>query len=267
MPKLLLVIDAFSPVHRLLPAAVFLASRRNAELVCVFTQDSRVLPGVALSCTREIGAHSALCYPVTSGSIKKRMTAIAEDVRRSLSQEAERQHIRWEFQQCFGSISQILIETEAEIVVPGWPESHWTDSMHPRVQTHKSSERLVIAVVDEDLPSSGQIIEIVRSLMGTNGAKQLIILSLKSRSGGSSKPVHQPAGQSSGVTRIRVDSIEELIQHLRRLRPTLALLGREQPVFNDIRLHKTLATIKCPLALLHTIANISTPNKRVVLPE
>lgn len=263
MPTILLAIDAFSPLYRLLPAAVFLASRRNAELVCVFTQDSRLLPGVALSCTHEIGAHSAVCYPVTRRSIEKRMSGIADDMRRRLSMEAERQHLRWGFQQRSGSIAQIATETDAEIVVPGWGESQWADAMRSGISAHRTPDSHVVAVVDEDSSATAQVVEAARSLLGPNGPNRLIILSLQRDNDTASERFQKSCDQSSGEVRIFVASFEKLIQHLRLLRPTLVLMGREQSLSADIQLHKTLTSIKCPVALIRTTPSLPSRTDRL----
>lgn len=263
MPTILLAIDAFSPLYRLIPAAAFLASRRDSELQCVFAQDSRLLKGVALSCTREIGGHSASCYPVTSRSIEKRMSGIADDMRRRLSIEAERRHLRWSFEQCSGSILQIATETDAEIVVPGWGESQWTDAMRSSVSTHRNPSSCVVAMVDEDSSSAVQVVEAARSLVGSNGPRRLIILLLHRDADAASEGLQSFARHSSEEVEISVDSIEKLIQQLCLLRPIMVLLGREQAVSVDIRLHKTLALIKCPLAMVRTVPRNSTQGEPV----
>lgn len=252
MPTILLVVDAYSPLDRLLPAAVFLASQRNAQLMGVFVQDGRLVRGVALSCTQEIGAHSAVCYQVTSQSIEKRMRRIADEMRRRLSLAAERQHLRWDFQQCYGSISQIATATDAEIVVPGWSESLWAGAAHSCASTRKTPDGHVVVVIDDGSSSSAQVIEAARRLTKATGSHHLTVFAMDEALETRTVRHNVAADPKLAETRIPVDSIEQLIRQLRLLRPTLTLLGRDQLVSTDSRLHKTLASMKCPLALVRT---------------
>jgi hypothetical protein len=250
MPTILLAIDAFSPLDRLLPAAVLLASRQHAELLAVFSQDNRLIRGAALSCTQEIGANSAICYPVTSTSIEKRVQRIADDMRRRLSKAAERQQIPWEFQQCFSSISQITTETDAEIVLPGWSESPWVGPESFHLTPRRTSMNPIILVIDDGLPCSAHVIEVARGLAGANGQPQLIILGLHAAFESGSDRREMSADDRTGEIRIPVASSGQLIRQLQLSCPTLTLVGREQLASADNQIHKALKSIKCPLALL-----------------
>ncbi len=250
MPTILLAIDAFSPLDRMLPAAVLLASRQHAELLAVFSQDSRLIRGAALSCTQEIGANSAVCYPVTSTSMEKRVQRIADDMRRRLSEAAQRQHLPWGFQTCISSISQITTETDAEIVLPGWSESPWvgTESLH--LSPRRTSTNPVILVIDDGSPCSAPVIEVARGLAGENGRQQLIILSLRAAFESCSDRRRMSADDRTAEIKIPVASREQLIRQLELSRPTLTLLGHDQLASADNQTHKALKSIKCPLALL-----------------
>ncbi len=252
MPTILLAIDAFSPLDRLLPAAVLLASRQHAELLAVFSQDTRLIRGAALSCTQEIGANSAVCYPVTSTSMEKRVQRIADDMRRRLSKAAERQHLPWEFQQCFSSISQITTETDAEIVLPGWSESPWVSPESLHLSPRRTSTNPLILVIDDGSPCSAQVIEAARGLAGANGPPQRIILGLHAAFDSGLDRRIMSADDRTGEIRIPVASREQLIRQLQLSRPTLTLLGREQLASADNQIHKALNSIKCPLALLRS---------------
>ncbi len=250
MPTILLAIDAFSPLDRLLPAAVFLASRQHAELLAVFSQDNRLMRGAALSCTEEIGANSAVNYPVTSTSMEKRVQRIASDMRRRLSDAAERQHLPWEFQQCFSSISQVTTETDAEIVLPGWSESPWVGPQSLHFSPRRTSTNLIILVIDDGSPCSAHVIEVARGLAGANGPPRLIILGMHAAFEAGSDRRELSANDRTGEIRIPVASREQLIRQLQLSCPTLTLVGREQLALADDQIHKALKSIKCPLAIL-----------------
>lgn len=252
MPTILLAIDAFSPMDRLLPAAVLLASQQDAELLAVFSQDKRLLRGAALSCTQEVGANSAVCYPVSSTSIEKRIQRIADDMRRRLSQTAELQHLRWQFEHRLGSISQITAEADAEIVLPGWSESLWVSTENLHLTTPRISPKTVVLVIDEGTSASAQAIEAARGLAGANGSKRLIILGLQAALSSRSYRQDISAGDSTAESRMPVASIDQLIRQLHLLRPTLTLLGRDQLASADSQLHKALTSMKCPVALVRT---------------
>lgn len=250
MPKILLAIDAFSPLDRLLPAAVLLASQQHAELLVVFSQDDRVLRGAALSCTQEVGASSAVTYPVTSTSVEQRMKRIADDVQRRLSQAAELRHLRWEFQQCSRSISQITTEADAEIVLPGWRESRWVSPEKLQLTTPGISTKPVVIVIDDATSASAEAIEAARGLSGANRSNRLIILGLHAAMSSRSYRQKISVGDSSAESRIPVASVDQLVRQLQWLRPTLTMLGCEQFASADNQLHQALTGMKCPVALV-----------------
>lgn len=250
MSTILLAIDAFSPLDRLLPAAVLLASRQHAELLAVFSQDNRLIRSAALSCTQEIGANSASCYPVNATSIEKRVQRIADDMRRRLSKAAERQQIPWEFQQCFSSISQITTETDAEIVLPGWSESPWVGPESLHLTPRRTSTNPFILVIDDGLPCSAHVIEVARGLAAASGQLELIILGLQAAFESGSARRTMSADDRKGEIRIPVGSREQLIRQLQLLCPTLTLVEREQLAATDDQIHTALKSMKGPLALL-----------------
>ena len=250
MSRILLAIDAFSPLDRLLPAAVLLASRQHAELLAVFSQDNSLIRGAALLCTQEIGANSAIRYPVTSTSIEKRVQRIADGMRQRLSKAADRQQIPWGFQQCFSSISQITTETDAEIVIPGWSVSPWVGPESLHRTSRRTSTNPVILVIDDGLPCSAHVIEVARGLAGASGQPQLIILGLHAAFESGSVRQRMSSDDSKGEIRIPVASMAHLIRQIQLLCPTLTLVGREQLAAKDNRIHNALKSIKCPLALL-----------------
>ena len=49
---------------------------------------------------------------------------------------------------------------------------------------------------------------------------------------------------------IRVISTEQVISQIRRLSPTVMMLGRDQNLAEDSQFHRKLALIRCPLALV-----------------
>jgi hypothetical protein len=250
MSTILLAIDAFSPLDRLLPAALLLATRQHAELLAVFSQDDSLISGAALSCTQEVGANSAICYPVTSTSIEKRVQRIADDMRQSLSKAAERQQIPWGFQQCCSSISRIMTETDAEIVIPGWRASPWSGPKSLHLTPRRTSTNPFILVIDDGLPCSAHVIEVARGLAGTSGQLEMIILGLHSAFESGSDRRRMSADERKGETRIPVASTRQLIRQLQILCPTLTLVGREQLAATDNQIHTALKSMKCPLALL-----------------
>jgi hypothetical protein len=250
MSTILLAIDAFSPLDRLLPAAVLLASRQHAELLAVFSQDNCLIRGAALSCTQEIGANSAICYPVTSTSIEKRVQRIADDMRQRLSKAAERQQIPWRFQQCCSSILQISTETDAEIVIPGWSASPWGGPESLHLTPRRTSTNPFILVIDDGLPCSAHVIEVARGLAAASGQLELIILGLQAEFESGSARRTMSADHRKGETRIPVASTGQLIRQLQLLCPTLTLVGREQLAATDDQIHTALKSMKCPLALL-----------------
>ncbi len=250
MPTIVLAIDAYSQLEQLLPAALLLASGQNALLLGVFAQDSRLLQGAALPCTQEIGANSAACFPLTAETMENRVRRIAEDMRRRLAMAAERRKLPWEFQLCYGSISQITTETTADAVLPGWSGHLWISGSHPGPPTRSSAARAAIAVVDDGSLSAAQAVEAARRLTAAAGLPELVILEMDSvpvpgLTGSARSSVGRPP-----EVRIRVDSPDQLMRHLRVLCPTLMLLGRDQPLASDSRLRKELFLLKCPLALL-----------------
>ena len=60
MAEILLAIDAWTSLERLLPAALLMASQQHAALVGVFACDSRLSQGAALPFTHEVGAHHVI---------------------------------------------------------------------------------------------------------------------------------------------------------------------------------------------------------------
>ena len=250
MSTILLAIDAFSPLDRLLPAALLLASRHHAELLAVFSQDNSLIRSAALSCTQEVGANSAICYPVTSMSIEQRVQRIADDMRQRLSKAAERQQIPWRFQQCCSSILQISTETDAEIVIPGWSASPWGGPKSLHLTPRRTSTNPFILVIDDGLPCSAHVIEVARGLTAASGQLELIILGLQAAFESGSDRRTMSADDRKGETRIPVASMAQLIRQLQLLCPTLTLVGREQLAATDNQIHTALKSMKCPLALL-----------------
>lgn len=255
MAEILLVIDAWTPLERLLPAALLMASRQRAALVGIFAHDSRLRQGAALPFTHEVGSHSASCYPVTSESIDRRIQTIAERVRRQLAAAAERQQVPWMFRTCDSSILRITDETEADVVFPGWNRNLTTISAHARRVVPKTSSGTVIVVIDNGSPASPNVISAARQLMENTKPCQLIIFKLVSDTECPVKESSAPAGRSvpAGTMNeviVLTASMEQLIRNLRQLDPFVMLIGRDQRLMENSKLIRNLAIIQCPVALL-----------------
>ena len=255
MAEILLVTDAWTPLERLLPAALLMASHQHAALVGIFANDSRLRQGAALPFTHEVGAHSASCYPVTSESIDRRIQTIAESVRRRLAAAAERQQVPWEFRTCDSSILRITDETEADVVFPGWNRDLTTTSAHARRVIPKTSSGTVIVVVDNGSPASANVISAARQLTENTKRCQVIIFKLISDTECPVKESRAPAGRSvpaetTNEVVVRAASVDQMIRHLRQLDPFVMLIGRDQRLLDDRQLLKNLALLKYPIALL-----------------
>ena len=250
MPTILLAIDARTQLERLLPAALLLASEHHSALFGVFAQDRALLQGAALPFTHEVGANSAASYPLTADSVEKRMRRIAEDMRRRLAAAAENLMLPWEFQICDSSISQITAGTKADVVLSGW-NANWSLAAPPAgVSTRKTSARTVVVVIDDGSPSSAHMIEAARRLMSLARPHRLVILATSPVAGLSRSKPDPVIGRKAAEAVFRVTSTEQLISQIRRLGPMVVLLGRDQNLADDSQLHRKLALIKCPLALV-----------------
>ena len=255
MAEILLAIDAWTPLERLLPAALLMASQQHAALVGVFVRDSRLSQGAALPFTHEVGAHSASCYPVTAESIDRRIQTIAESVRRRLATAAERQHVPWEFRTCDGSILRITHETEADVVFLGWNRNLSTASTHARCLIPRTSWGTVIVVVDDGSPSLANVISAARQLATNTKRHQLIIFKLVSDPEYPLSELGASIGRSvltgtKNEVAVCAASMEQLIRHLRQLDPFVMLIGRDQRLMKNNELLRDLALIQCPVALL-----------------
>lgn len=250
MPKILLAMDACTQLKRLLPAALLLASEQHSALLGVFAQNSALLQGAALPFTNEVGANSAVCYPLTADSIEKRVRRIAEEMRRQLAAAADRRQVPWEFQFCSSSISQITTEAKADVVLPGWNAIWSLAKTSAGLSARRTSASPVIVVVDEGSPSSAHMINTARRLMVTAGPHQLVILATPPSAASSRTEPGSVAGRQPAEVVIRVASTEQLTSQIRLLSPTVMLLGRDQNLAADSQLQKKLAFMKCPLALV-----------------
>ena len=255
MTRILLAIDAWTPLERLLPAALLMASHQHAALVGIFSFDSRLQLGAALPFTHEVGALSAACYPVTAKSIDRRIQIIAEGVRQRLAAAAERKQIPWEFRTCDSSILRIMTETEADVFFPGWNRKFLTTSARASRRISKPASGTFVVVVDDGSPSSTNVIHAARQLATNTKLPQLIIFKLNSDSECPTRKSRVPTGQSvpSGPIKeivVRAPSMEQLIRHLRQLEPFLMLIGRDQRLLENGQLLRDLALINCPVALL-----------------
>jgi hypothetical protein len=252
VPTILLALDACTRLEHLLPAALLLASQQQAELLGMFAQDARLLQGAALPFTHEVGSNSAVCYPLTTDSIARRLQGIAEQMRRRLAAAAERRQLPWAFRICGGSIAQITSEAMAEVVLPGWSTNSSVATAHATSSIQRISAQSLIVVIDDGSPSSTRVIEAARSLKQTAGMDLLVIFTTP-QAGGSLRTRPQWAVGAKPTERvIAVDSIDQLIRQIRMLHPTVMLLGRDQELAASDRLQKELALMKCPLALLRS---------------
>ena len=257
MAEILLALDAWTPLERLLPAALLMASQQHAALVGVFARDSRLPQGAALPFTHEVGAQSASCYPVTAESIDRRIQTIAESVRRRLATAAERQHVPWEFRTCDGSILGITNETKADVVFPGWNRNSSTASTHACRLISRTSSRTVIVVVDDGAPSLANVISAARQLATNTKRHQLIIINLVSDTECPVKESGALTGRSVHTGTINevvvyAASMEQLIRHLGQLDPFVLLIGRDQRLMESSQLVRNLALLNFPVALLKT---------------
>lgn len=250
MPKILLALDASTRLERLLPAAFLLASEQHSALLGVFAQDSEVLQGAALPFTTEVGANSAACYPLTADSMANRMRRIAEDMRRQLVAAAELHQVPCEFQICCGSISKIASETKADVVLPGWNAIWSLARTSGGLPKRKASGNPVIVVVDEGSTSSARVIDAARRLTTSAAPHQLVIMATPGAAELSRTESGAVAGQTTAEAVMRVASTEQMISQICRLGPTVLLLGRDQNLAEISLLHRKLALIKCPLALV-----------------
>ncbi len=257
MTQILLAIDAWTPLERLLPAALLMASHQHAALVGIFSLDSRLRQGAALPITHEVGAVSAASYPVTAKSIDRRIQAIAESVRQRLALAAEQKQVPWEFRTCDGSIMQVTHETDADVIFPGWNRKFSSMSARGGRRISKSSSGTLI-VIDDGSPSSTSTISAARRLATNTKLPQLIIFKLNSDrecpAGESRIPTRQsvPPGTMKEIL-VRAASVEQLLRHLRQSEPFLMLIGRDQRLLENEQLVRDLALINCPVALLRAI--------------
>lgn len=275
MPVILLAIDACSPLEQLLPVALMLASQQHADLRGVFAQDNVLLQGVGLPFTQEIGASSAVCYPVTTLSIEKRVQHIAHKMRQRLAAAADQQHIPWDFQICSGTILQITHETDSDIVLPGWNSNYSAASTRPLCAVSKSMPQTIV-VVDDGSTGSKQVIRAARQIVEvtdvaggstrnispgqtrhpqTSSARRLVIFDLprqEVRSSDDPAVLSEPTATTNlaNETHVNVASTEQVIGHLRQLRPSLFLMGRRQRLAEDRPFQRALTMMKCPVALL-----------------
>ncbi len=252
MPTILLAIDAYTPIERLLPAALLLASGPRSALLGIFAQDSQLLQGASLPCTQEVGANTATCYPLTEQSIQKRVQRIADGMQQRLAEAAKRQHLPWEFQRCDGSISQIVSETQADVVLPGWSESSWIKARHVCMTPQRCSKKEVIAVVDDGSALLGCVIQAARDLSETAKPRQLVTLAMNSPKAERAKLSERIVEGEHCESILHVSSIAQLIYQCSVLRPAVVLIGQEQALAFDSQLRKGLAFIKVPLAIVRT---------------
>ena len=250
MPTILLAIDACTRLERLLPAALLLASEQHSALLGVFAQDSELLQGAALPFTTEVGANSAACYPLTADSIAKRVQRIGEELRRQLVVAAERHQVPCEFRICCGSIAQIAFDTKADVVLRGWNAIWSLARTSGGLPVRKTSGNPVIVVVDDGSTSAALVIDAARRLTITAGSHHLVIMATPDAARFFQTEQGSVAGRNVAEAVIRVTSTEHLISQIRRLSPTVMLLGRDQNLAADSQLHRKLALIRCPLALV-----------------
>lgn len=254
MTQILIAIDAWTPLERLLPVALLMASHQHAALVGIFSLESRLRQGAALPFIHEVGALSAASYPVTAKSIDRRIQSIAESVRQRLAAAAERNKVPWEFRTCDGSLLRIANETDADVVFPGWNRKFSSMSARAGRRISKSSSGTFI-VVDDGSPSFANTISAARKLAINIRLPQLIIFKLNSDRECPAEKSEVAARQSvpSGSIKeivVPVASMEQLMRHLRQSEPFLMLIGRDQRLLENSQLLRVLALINCPVALL-----------------
>lgn len=271
MPTILLPMDASTQLEQLLPVALMLARNRHAGLLALFIEDSRIVQGAALPFTQEISAVSAVFHPVTADSIERRMQCVAQQMQRRLATAAESLRLSWEFRVCRSSIAQVMLETNAEIVLQGW---NWMAS-YPRMQTtrkrHAARRQTNIVVIDDGSESAGQAVNLARKLADSD-RHQLVALSISSTEAQSTPtlaafssitafPAPAARRSSSSIFRrtdiaspivISVTSMQQLAWYLHSLRPTLLMLSQQQTILSDPRMRRELAAIGCPVAILRS---------------
>lgn len=105
-------------------------------------------------------------------------------------------------------------------------------------------------VVDDGSTSSALVIDAARRLTITAGSHHLVIMATPDAARFFQTEQGSVAGRNVAEAVIRVTSTEQLISQIRRLRPTVMLLGRDQNLAADSQWHRKLALIRCPLALV-----------------
>lgn len=229
MTSMLLVVDAWSPLDRLLPAAMQLAARNQARVRGVFATDAQMLQGAALSFTREIGAASANRYSVSSESLTMRLRQMAAQTEKELAVAAKQAGVSFAFESCVGTISQIARDASEEIVLPGWNDCRW-----PHAQPQFRPDQFLhfqplLCRVQRHRPAQGRP---SNTLLTTAEGERIVILSLVSESANFEiTPSERPQRDTISDELVRVTSTTELMQRIRQLRPTLLLISH-QDLFN-----------------------------------
>lgn len=249
MATILLAIDACTPVEKLLPAAVLLATQHRAGLLAVFVEDIRLTQTAALPFTTEIGMLTGVCHQLTAESIELRLKHIAEEVRRQLAAAAERRRVPWEFRVSRGTMAQILRDTEADIVLAGQSGFALLPVSKQIARRQEAADARCLLVIDDGTAAAKTAIDVGRTLVAANHHSRLVILALNAS--GEPSPRHRHLTGTDREIEIRVATVSQLVGQIRRIRPSLMLIARNQDMAENCSVRRELEAIRCPLAILN----------------
>jgi len=121
LARILVALDSSAHARAALEAAAALAADLEAELLGLFVEDANLLRLAALPFAREAFWAPAADERLEEARMARTLRAEADQLRRQLAAEAERQHVRWSFRVARGPVDRELLAAaeQADLVVLG----------------------------------------------------------------------------------------------------------------------------------------------------